>query len=116
MVNTYLLTYLLMSPAYIAELFSPFQNESVCTRQSYLKLTQPSRKTNLGKKTNSFFGPLLWNKLNNDIKQCKSLNTFKHKIKDFFLTKVKSAENNIVESEQFEILTSISKRGQQPKF
>ena len=82
-------------PAYVDELFSPVNNEYMCTRKSYLKLNQPFRKTNLGKNTISFYGPLIWNKLNDDIKQCESLNTFKHKVKDYFLLRLKNREDDI---------------------
>jgi len=70
-----------MTPYYIGELFENHENRSTSTRNSFLKLKQPSVKTNFGKKALFYTAPVLWNKLKCEIKQCKSVNSFKHAIK-----------------------------------
>ena len=60
---------------------------NIRTRSSKLKLKQPFRKTNMGQNTISFLGPQQWNELPNEIKLCKTINTFKHKLKQHFFDK-----------------------------
>ena len=71
-------------PEYMSEIFHIAPQSNIGTRFSYLKLTQPLRKTNMGQNTVSFLGPQQWYKLPSDIKQCKNVNTFKHKLKKYF--------------------------------
>jgi len=80
--NVYVFKYFSnMTPYYIGELFENHENRSTRTRNSFLKLKQPSVKTNFGKKALFYTAPVLWNKLKCEIKQCKSVNSFKHAIK-----------------------------------
>jgi len=65
------------------------------TRNSFLKLRQPSVKTNFGKKTLFYTAPVLWNKLNCDLKQSKSVNSFKHAIKRNLFEELKLKEKDI---------------------
>ena len=55
------------------------------TRNSFLKLKQPFRKTNQGQNCLSYFGPSVWNKLPQKVKDTENLNTFKHSVKKYFL-------------------------------
>ena len=57
---------------------------NIGTRSSYLKLKIPLRRTSMGQKTISFLGPQQWNKLPKEIKECRTTNTFKHKLKKHF--------------------------------
>jgi len=68
----------------MAEIFNPTLHKRVSTRNSLLKLNQPSRKTNQGQNCLSFIGPSIWNKLPDKIKESKSINNFKHKVKEYF--------------------------------
>ena len=81
-------------PSYAYEIFhekSNFQR----TRRSHLNLVQPNRRTNFGQAALSYIGPSLWNILPNEIKDSVSLNTFKHKVKYFYLNNFINSENDI---------------------
>ena len=45
------------SPTYMAEIFNPISKNNIGTRNSFLKLTQPSRRTKQGQNCLSFIGP-----------------------------------------------------------
>ena len=81
-------------PRYFDELFQT-ANSNISTRQSLLKLYQPFRKTNNGKNTISYLGPKIWNALPDLVKQCKSLNSFKHKLKSYYFEQLETKENNV---------------------
>ena len=81
------------SPSFMAEIFEEAHQSNIGTRFSHLKLIQPKRKTNMGQNTLSFLGPQQWNKLPNDLKRQNTLNTFKHKLKDYFFGVLKSRED-----------------------
>ena len=83
------------SPPYMAEIFNPISKNGIGTRNGLLKLNQPSRKTKQGQNCLSYVGPSIWNKLPDKIKDSKSINNFKHKIKDYLLKEKEKRENNI---------------------
>ena len=72
-------------PEYMSEIFSIAHQINITTRSFFMKLTQPFRKTNMGQKSLSFLAPKQWNKLPKEIKDCNTVNTFKHKLKQHFL-------------------------------
>ena len=74
------------SPIYMKGLFKTALQSNISTRQAFSRLNQPLRKTNMGLNSISYLGPSLWNKLPEKIKQSPSLNVFKHKVKENFLT------------------------------
>ena len=80
------------APIFMTNIFDPAQQNNICTRNSYLKLKQPFRKTKLGQNTLSYLGSREWNKLPNNIKQLTNINSFKHKIKDHYLEELKRKE------------------------
>ena len=71
-------------PDYMFEIFHTAFQGNIGTRSSFLKLQQPLRKTNMGQNTISFLSPQQWNKLPKDIKNSRTINTFKHKLKNYF--------------------------------
>ena len=71
-------------PSYMAEIFNPISKCGIGTRNAFLKLNQPSRKTKQGQNCLSYIGPSIWNKLPDNIKEAKSINNFKHKVKEHF--------------------------------
>ena len=84
------------SPEYMKDLFKTQEPRSnLETRRSYLKLSQPSVKTNSGKKCISYLGPYLWNKLETGLKQKESVNSFKHSLKKHLFDLTQSDEENI---------------------
>ena len=54
-------------------------------RNSYLKLSHPFRKTSTGRNSLSYIGPAIWNRIPEILQKAKNLNTFKHKMKDYYL-------------------------------
>ena len=84
-----------ISPTYMAEIFNPISRNDIGTRNSFLKLTQLSRRTKQGQNCLSFIGPSIWNKLPEIIKDSNNLNSFKHKVKEHFLNENERRENNI---------------------
>ena len=79
----------------MVEIYHPNARIGSRTRNYFLKLKQPCRKTKQGQNCLSFIGPSTWNKLPDNIKNAKSLNSFKHKTKDHFLKELEKKENNI---------------------
>ena len=80
-------------PKYMSDIFLPANNSRVSTRSSYLKLTQPFRKTSQGQNSLSFIGPSVWNKLSESNKSCNTVNTFKHNVKKHFFNEIKRNYN-----------------------
>ena len=71
-------------PDYMSDIFHIAFQGNIDTRSSFLKLKQPLRKTNMGQNSISFLGPQQWNRLPKYIKESKTINTFKHKLKSYF--------------------------------
>ena len=61
---------------------------NINTQSSFQRLKQPFRKLNKGLNSVSYSGPLLWNKLPIEIKRSGSTNSFKHNVKNYYLTKM----------------------------
>ena len=79
----------------MAEIFTPISKNRIGTRNGLLKLNQPSRRTKQGQNFLSYIGPSIWNKLPDNIKESKSMNNFKHKVKEHFLKEKEKMDNNI---------------------
>ena len=62
------------------EVFRPAGNMRINTRNSFLQLNHPFRKTNTGPKGLSYIGPAIWTRNPQIIKKTRNLNTFKHKM------------------------------------
>ena len=82
------------SPAYMSDIYNKI-DYTHGTRRCYLRLELPFKNTFSGQKGLSFVGPRLWNDLSFDLKACNGANTFKHKVKEDFLTKLKKKEDDI---------------------
>ena len=65
------------------------------TRKSTMELSQPLRRAIYGQNCISFLAPSVWNNLPNELKPCTNLNTFKHKIKEYFFYKIRQKDNDI---------------------
>ena len=85
------------SPEYYNGIYFPAEPSNINTwisfqrlkqplRQSRLK--QPLRKPNKGLNSASYSAPSLWNKLPIEIKRSGSTNSFKHNVKNYYLTKM----------------------------
>ena len=77
----------------MSEIFNTSHQRSLNTRDSYLKIDQPMRKTNAGQNALSYRGPGEWNKLPTDLKKIENLNTFKHRLKNFYFAQLKTKES-----------------------
>ena len=62
------------------EVFKPVENMRINTRNSFL-----NRKTSTRQKGLSYIGPAIWNRIPEIIKKTRNLNTFKHKMKHYYL-------------------------------
>jgi len=94
--NVYVFKYFSnMTPYYIGELFENLETRNMGTRNSFLKLRQPSVKTNFGKKALFYTAPALWNKLSCTLKQSKSVNSFKHALKRNLFEELEVKEKDI---------------------
>ena len=77
------------SPEYFNEIYFLAEPSNINTRSSFQSLKQPLRKSNKGLNNASYRGPSLWNKLPIEIKRPGSTNSFKHNVKNHYLTKIK---------------------------
>ena len=82
-------------PLYIKDVFDKPCISQVSTRNCTMKLSQPLRRTNNGQHCISFLAPSVWNNLPNEVKRCTNLNTFKHKVKEYFLYKIRQKDNDV---------------------
>ena len=75
-------------PECFNEIYFPAEPSKINTRSSFQRLKQPLRKWNKGLNSASYGGPSLWSKLPIEIKRSGSTNSFKHNVKNHFLTKM----------------------------
>ena len=80
-------------PDCMSDMFHP-KSIKVQTRNSILQLSKPSSKAS-GHKGIAYLAPSIWNELPSDMKLIPNLNTFKHKLKRWFLENLKKEEQNI---------------------
>ena len=67
------------------EVFRPAENIRINTRNSCFKLNHPFRKTSIGQNGLFYIRPAVWNKTPEILKKTKNFNTFKHKMKYYYL-------------------------------
>ena len=77
----------------MSDMFHP-KSIKVQTRNSTSQLSKPSSKAS-GQKGIAYLAPSIWNELPSDMKLIPNLNTFKHKLKKWFLENLKKEEQNI---------------------
>ena len=77
----------------MSEIYFPADQNGMNTRRSYNKLNLPARKTNAGLNALSYTGPAKWNNIPHSIKCSKTLNSFKHNLKEFYLLELKKKES-----------------------
>jgi len=83
------------TPAYIKDVFEPVRESGRNTRNSFLKLNQPSVKSNFGKNSLSFIGPQYWNSLTKEVKEGENVNSFKHRVKKHLFKKFEETGNGL---------------------
>ena len=75
-------------PGCFNKIYFPAEPSNINTRSSFQKLKQPLRKSNKGLNNASYSGPSLWNKLPIKAKRSGSTNSFKHNVKNYYVTKM----------------------------
>ena len=84
-----------LAPKYMEDIFKKSNNTHRTRYTNETKLDIPLRKHEYGKNCLSYLGAKIWNNLENDIKEAKSSNSFKHKIKDKFFKQIKLKEEDV---------------------
>ena len=82
-------------PLYMKDAFNNSYISQASTRNSTRKLSQPLRRNSYGQNCISFLAPSIWNNLPNELKPCTNLNTFRHKIKEYFFYKMRQKDIDI---------------------
>ena len=72
-------------PGYMNEVFKLAEQTRINTRNSCLTLSYPFWKTNTSQNDMSYIGPVIWSKITKILKKTKNLNTFKHRMKRYYL-------------------------------
>ena len=80
-------------PNYPNEVFQTALEKNIQTRESFLKLKCPFRKTNAGQIALSYIGPTIRSKTLDMLKWTKNLNTFKHNLKEHYLKELKNSKS-----------------------
>ena len=80
-------------PKYLNEVFQTAPENNIKTRENFLKLKCPFRKTNAGQMALSYIGPTIWSKTPDTLKRTKNLNTFKHNLKKHYIKELKIFES-----------------------
>ena len=84
------------SPAYMNDVSKTTSCPDANTRTSFLKVSQPSRKTNYKQKVLLYITPTIWNSPPNSLEKpehpniCKYLNICKQKVKRNFLDRLEN--------------------------
>ena len=76
---------------YLDQVFLKAPESGFSLRNSYHKLKQPFCKTSVGQSALSLIGTALWNKIPEEIKRTNSLNTFTHKLKEYYLKEIEKS-------------------------
>ena len=77
------------SPPYMNDVFKPNGQPNTTTRAPLLKLNQPLRRTNHGQNNISYIAPIIWNNLANFLRTTDNLNTYKHRVQEHFLHRMR---------------------------
>ena len=76
------------SPECFNEIHCPAEPSKINTWSSFQRLKQPLRKLNKCLNSALYSGPSLWNKLPIEFKRSESTSSFKHDVKNHYITKI----------------------------
>ena len=79
----------------MGDIFKKSENIRRTRHTDGTKLTIPFRNHDYGKNCLSYLGATIWNILANSLKEAKSCNSFKHKVKDEFFKQIKMKEEDV---------------------
>ena len=82
-------------PLHMKIVFDESCISQAATRNSTMKISRQLRRTSYGQHCISFLASSVWNNLPNELKLCINLNTCKHKIKKWFLCKIRQKDKDI---------------------
>ena len=82
-----------LAPSYMKDIFTKAENSRRTRYTDEFKINIPRRKHEYGKNCLSYLGATIWNSLDKYIKQFKSCNGFKHKVKDKFFKVIETKED-----------------------
>ena len=76
--------------------FKPAGQPNTTTRASLLKLKQHLLRTNHGQNNISSIASIIWNNLPNSLLTTDNLNTYKHRVKEYFFSLNTNTELNSI--------------------
>ena len=76
------------NPERFNEIYFPSEPSNINTWSPFQRSKQPLRKSNKGLNSGSYGGPSLWNKLPIEIKRSGNTNSYKHNVKNYYLTRM----------------------------
>ena len=74
------------NPPYMNDVFKPAGQPNTTTRVSLLELNKPLRRTNHGQNNISYIAPIIWNNLQNSLKQQITLTLTNIELRNIFFT------------------------------
>ena len=77
------------------DVFKLAGQRNTTTSASLLKSNQPLRRTNHGQNNVSYIAPIIWNNLPNSLKTTDNLNTYRHRVREYFFHRIRNEESNI---------------------
>ena len=95
-------------PNYLNEVFDVATESNYQFRGSFQKLKCPFHKTNSGQLALSCIVPTFWKRTLDTLKRGNHLNSFKHTLKSFFLSKLKNSDNSLFRFQTLNIFLFIN--------
>ena len=84
-----------LAPIYMDDIFIKSGNTRRTRYTDKSKLLIPFRNHEYGKICLTYFGVTIWNSIDNAIKEAKTCNNFKHKVKNKYFKDIKQKEDDI---------------------
>ena len=84
-----------LAPIYMGEVFTKHENIRTTRSSNDSNLLIPLRRNDYGKNCLSYLGATIWNSIDCSIRNVKTCNTFKHKIKHKYFENIKNREENL---------------------
>ena len=84
-----------LAPLYMKDIFIKAERVRITRSSNDSNLYIPRRKNDYGKNCLSYMGATVWNSIHGAIRDVKTCNTFKHKIKEKYFEDIKEQESSI---------------------
>ena len=84
-----------LAPIYMGEIFTKHENIRTTRSSNDSNLSISRRRNDYGKNCLSYLGATIWNRIESAIRNVKTCNTFKHKIKYKYFENIKNREDNL---------------------